>query len=60
MFCSSPTVTLDQQQLHSQCLLMLLRKENALLHSAALPAGLILYSMPKLKNPITKIIYFFI
>ncbi|KAE8283360.1 hypothetical protein D5F01_LYC18762 [Larimichthys crocea] len=42
VFCSPYTVTLDQEEreLHSHCLVLLLRKENAIHHSVSLPAAL--------------------
>ncbi|XP_056258276.1 dynein axonemal assembly factor 8 [Seriola aureovittata] len=41
VFCSPPTVTLDQEvDLPSQCLVLILRKENAMHHSVSLPAAL--------------------
>ncbi|GLD49175.1 uncharacterized protein AKAME5_000300400 [Lates japonicus] len=42
VFCSPPTVTLDQEELEvpSQCLVLILRKENAMHHSVSLPAAL--------------------
>ncbi|XP_059203241.1 dynein axonemal assembly factor 8 [Centropristis striata] len=42
VFCSPHTVTLDQGQLErpSHCLVLLLRKENAVHHSGSLPAAL--------------------
>ncbi|KAG7223157.1 hypothetical protein INR49_015765, partial [Caranx melampygus] len=41
VFCSSHTVTLDQRmELPSKCLVLILRKENAMHHSVSLPAAL--------------------
>uniref|UniRef100_A0AAQ5ZHE4 Dynein axonemal assembly factor 8 n=1 Tax=Amphiprion ocellaris TaxID=80972 RepID=A0AAQ5ZHE4_AMPOC len=42
VFCSPTTATLDQQELKlpSHCLVLLLRKENALRHSVGLPSAL--------------------
>ncbi|XP_045888791.1 dynein axonemal assembly factor 8 isoform X1 [Micropterus dolomieu] len=42
VFCSPHTVTLDQKELElpSHCLVLLLRKENAMRHSVSLPAAL--------------------
>ncbi|XP_044036470.1 dynein axonemal assembly factor 8 isoform X2 [Siniperca chuatsi] len=42
VFCSPHTVTLDQEELElpSHCLVLLLRKENAMHHSVSLPAAL--------------------
>ncbi|XP_067332532.1 dynein axonemal assembly factor 8 isoform X2 [Channa argus] len=43
VFCCSPTVTLSKRELElpSQCLVLLLRKENAIHHSVGLPAALV-------------------
>ncbi|XP_026181938.1 uncharacterized protein LOC113141620 [Mastacembelus armatus] len=42
IFCSPPNVTVDQAPLEraSQCLVLILRKENAMHHSVSLPAAL--------------------
>ncbi|XP_071326366.1 dynein axonemal assembly factor 8 isoform X2 [Trachinotus anak] len=42
VFCSPPAVTLDQEEVEfpSQCLVLILRKENAMHHSVSLPAAL--------------------
>ncbi|XP_070703582.1 dynein axonemal assembly factor 8 [Pempheris klunzingeri] len=40
VFCSPHTVTLNQKELPSHCLLLLLSKENAMRHSVCLPAAL--------------------
>ncbi|XP_076027041.1 dynein axonemal assembly factor 8 isoform X2 [Genypterus blacodes] len=41
VFCSPPAAQLNQQELHSSCLVLLLRRENILRHSVRLPAALI-------------------
>ena len=45
VYCSPPIVPLDQEEpeLPSHCLVLILRKENALCHSVTLPAGLKLH-----------------
>ncbi|KAK2833238.1 hypothetical protein Q5P01_017127 [Channa striata] len=43
VFCGSPSVTVSrgERELPSQCLVLLLRKENAMHHSVSLPAALV-------------------
>ncbi|KAM9346620.1 dynein axonemal assembly factor 8 [Symphorus nematophorus] len=46
VFCSPHAVTLDEVELPSRCLVLLLRKENAMRHSVGLPAVRFMWAVP--------------